>query len=134
MSKMDINNHCGTGRLGKDPELRFTPKGTPVCDCSIAINAGFGRNQKTIWTRLTIWGKQGEFIGTNGKKGDMLMWSGAQFMVEEFDGRDGEKKKTHFFEVGQSGQVNLFGNNSQRSDAQENDAGTSTEGEGKDNW
>lgn len=48
------------GRLGADPELRYTPAGTPVTGFSLAVNRvwtdGSGQQrQKTVWFRITAW-------------------------------------------------------------------------------
>jgi single-stranded DNA-binding protein len=71
------------------------------------MNVGYGAKQKPVWTRLTVWGKQAEFICQYGKKGDMVVWSGGQYMIEEFNGNNG-LIKTHYFELGQSAQLNLL--------------------------
>ena len=105
----DINNFTGTGRIGKDVKARHTTgnKSTAVCDVSVAMTVGWGERQSTVWIRLTVWGKQAEFLGQYAQKGDLVIWSGAIFKIDEYQDSNGEKKKTHYFEIGQSGMVNL---------------------------
>ena len=105
----DINCFNGTGRLGKDALTRHTTgqKPTAVCDLSVAMTIGWGDRQTTLWTRITVWGKQAEFLGKYAKKGDLVIWSGATYKVDKYTDKDGQEKTTHFFEVGQGGMVNL---------------------------
>jgi single-strand DNA-binding protein len=48
------------GHLGRDPEMRYTPDGQAVTSFSVAVQAGFGENKKTLWFRVSAWGKTGE--------------------------------------------------------------------------
>ena len=128
MGKTDINSHCGSGRIGKDISLRHTTSGKSVCDISVAMNVGYGERQQTVWTKLTVWGKQAEFLAQYAKKGDAIMWSGGQYMTSEFDGKDG-KVKTHYFEMGMGSQVNLM---SKHTDGDQGQAGNSEDQGGSD--
>lgn len=54
-----------TGRLGNDPELRFSPSGDAVTSFSIASGRSWtdkdgNKVDKTVWFRVSIWGKQAE--------------------------------------------------------------------------
>ena len=56
------------GYLGRDPELRYTPDGTPVCDFSVATTERkkdkSGEMQDvTTWFRVTVWRRQAELAG-----------------------------------------------------------------------
>jgi hypothetical protein len=56
------------GRLGQDPEVRFTGTGKAVCTLSLATNErwtdGTGaKQQRTEWHRVQVWGKQAEACG-----------------------------------------------------------------------
>ena len=53
------------GRLGKDPETKFTPKGNTVCSFSVAVNRHWrgsdGESKEaTDWFNVEVWGKLGE--------------------------------------------------------------------------
>jgi single-strand DNA-binding protein len=62
------------GRLGRDPEMRYTQKGKPVCNMSVAVDSGWGDNQKTIWFRVTAWGNLAERCNEWLAKGDRIMF------------------------------------------------------------
>ena len=53
------------GNLGRDPELRYTPQGTPVTNFSVATNrvytnAAGEQMQETVWFRVSAWGRLAE--------------------------------------------------------------------------
>ena len=60
-----VNKAIIVGRLGNNPELRFTSNGTPVASLSIATsetwtNKDGKKEEKTEWHRIIVWGKLGE--------------------------------------------------------------------------
>lgn len=62
------------GRLGRDPEMRYTDKGTPVTTFSVAANTyrsdGQGNNiETTVWFRCTAWGRTAEIAAQYLQKG-----------------------------------------------------------------
>jgi single-strand DNA-binding protein len=69
------------GRLGRDPELRYTPTGQAVCNLSLATdNTYTDRNgqrvSKTTWFRVTVWGKQAETVNQYLAKGREVLVEG----------------------------------------------------------
>ncbi len=53
------------GNLGRDPELRYTPQGTPVTTFTVATNriytnAAGEQTQETVWFRVSAWGRLAE--------------------------------------------------------------------------
>ncbi len=69
------------GNLGRDPEMRYTPSGQAVTNFSIAVNESFTSNngeriKRTIWFRITAWGKQAEICNQYLKKGRMVLVEG----------------------------------------------------------
>jgi single-strand DNA-binding protein len=65
------------GNLGKDPEMRFTPSGTPVTSLSIACNRKYrDANEQlvkeTVWTRVSAFGKRAEVCAQYLKKGSLV--------------------------------------------------------------
>ena len=53
------------GNLGRDPEMRYTPSGTPVCGLNVACNrkytTGDGQQVKeTTWYKVSVFGRQAE--------------------------------------------------------------------------
>lgn len=64
------------GNLGKDPDMRFTPGGEPVTSFSVAVTDGFGDKKKTIWFRVSAWGKQAEACNEYLRKGSKVLVEG----------------------------------------------------------
>ena len=62
------------GHLGTDPEMRFTPEGTPVTSFRMASNiryrdAGGEPREETIWFRVSVFGRQAEIANQYLQKG-----------------------------------------------------------------
>ena len=69
------------GNLGRDPEMRYTPEGKAVTNFSIAVNDDYTNNngeriKRTIWVRVSAWGKQGESCNQYLKKGSKALVEG----------------------------------------------------------
>ena len=68
------------GNLTKDPELRYTPQGTAVCNMRIASSSKFksGDTMKdeTLFIDVVIWGKQGETVSQHLSKGRSVLVEG----------------------------------------------------------
>ena len=69
------------GNLGRDPEMRYLPNGTPVTNFSVATNrtytnANGERVQETIWFRVAAWGKQAETVNQYLHKGSRVLVEG----------------------------------------------------------
>jgi single-strand DNA-binding protein len=70
-----------TGNLGRDPEMRYTPSGQAVTSFSVAVNETYTNNngekvKKTVWFRVSAWGKQAEICNQYLKKGSMVLVDG----------------------------------------------------------
>jgi len=68
------------GNLGKDPEMRYLPDGTPVTNFSIATNRKYTTNgqqvDETTWFRVTVWNKQAESVNTYLHQGSKVFVEG----------------------------------------------------------
>jgi len=69
------------GNLGRDPEMRYTPDGTPVTTLNIATNrkwnnADGSKGEETTWFRVTCWKRQAEIAAQYLKKGRQVMIEG----------------------------------------------------------
>jgi len=69
------------GNLGRDPEMRYTPSGTPVTTLSVATNRAYkdanGQQQKeTCWFRVSVFGKAAENCAQYLQKGRMVLVEG----------------------------------------------------------
>jgi single-strand DNA-binding protein len=81
------------GYLGRDPELRYTPQGTPVCDFSMATterkkDKGGEPQDVTTWFRVTFWGRQAEVASQYLQKGRQVYVEG-RLTAREWQDRDG---------------------------------------------
>ena len=95
---MSFNTIILVGNLGRDPELRYTPQGTPVCSFTLATNER--RRDKTgdtqdltTWFRVTLWGRQAEAASQYLTKGRPVYVQG-RLRVEEWTDRDGRSRYT----------------------------------------
>jgi single-strand DNA-binding protein len=69
------------GRLGRDPELRYTSTGQAVCTLNVATDNSFTnrdgtRVDRTVWFRVTVWGKQAETVNQYLQKGRQVLVEG----------------------------------------------------------
>jgi single-strand DNA-binding protein len=79
------------GRLGADPELRATARGTSVANFRVAVD-GYDREKKektTTWVRVTMWGDRGEQLAKLLSKGDAVCFMGTG-ELKSYDGKNGE--------------------------------------------
>ena len=95
---MSFNKIILVGNLGKDPELRYTPQGTPVCSFTVATNEKrkdrAGETQDfTTWFRVTLWGRQAETASQYLTKGRPVYVEG-RLRLEEWTDRDGKQRYT----------------------------------------
>ena len=90
-----VNKVILIGRLGKDPELKHTPGGAPVCSFSMATEEKYkGKDgeyhRKTEWHNLVAWNKTAELINQYTKKGSMVYVEG-KLTTRSWNDRDGNK-------------------------------------------
>jgi len=83
------------GRLGGDPELKYTPNGTAQAKINLATSERWkdndGNNQeKTEWHRIITWRRQAEFAGEWLKKGQLVCVEG-KLQTRSWE-QDGQKK------------------------------------------
>jgi len=67
-----MNSVSLIGRLGQDPELRYTQNGTSVCNLSIAVADNYGDTKQTYWFRATCWQKLAEACAQYTHKGSQI--------------------------------------------------------------
>lgn len=85
-----LNKAILMGRLTKDPELRTTNSGTPVCRFSLAVDNGYGENHQTDFINCVAWNKTAEFVSRNFTKGKMMIAVG-RISTRTWEGQDGKK-------------------------------------------
>ncbi len=66
------------GRLGKDPEMRYTSNGTAVLNFSVPHNWEYRGQSKSKWIKGTVWGDQAEEVNNEGfTKGQLVRVEGS---------------------------------------------------------
>lgn len=96
---MSVNRVILVGRLGKDPETRYTGGGQAVCHFSLATDESFKsrsgeRQKRTEWHRITVWGKQAEIAQQYLKKGAQIYVEGS-IRTSEWTDKEGQKKTSY---------------------------------------
>jgi single-strand DNA-binding protein len=96
LGTMSFNKIIIVGNLGREPELRFTPQGTPVCNFTLATNEKrkdrSGELQDlTSWFRITLWGRQAEAASQYLSKGRLVYVEG-RLRVEEWVDKDDRQR------------------------------------------
>jgi single-strand DNA-binding protein len=95
---MSVNKAILVGRLGRDPEVRYTSGGQAVCNFTLATDESFKdrsgeRQKRTEWHRIVLWGKLAEIAQQYLKKG-MLVYIEGRIQSRQWDDRDGNKRTT----------------------------------------
>ncbi|HSB27710.1 MAG TPA: single-stranded DNA-binding protein [Pyrinomonadaceae bacterium] len=93
---MSFNKIIIVGNLGRDPELRYTAQGTPVCSFTMATNERRkDRNGEmqdhTTWFRITMWNRLAETASQYLHKGKSVYIEG-RLRVDEYVDRDGKPR------------------------------------------
>ena len=65
-----------TGNLGRDPEMTYLSDGKAVTSFSLAVTDGFGDRKKTIWFKVSVWGKPAENANQYLRKGSTVLVEG----------------------------------------------------------
>ena len=79
------------GRVGRDPELRYTQAGVAVADFSLAEDRGYGDKKQTTWWRISVWREAAESVAQHVHKGDVLIVEG-QANASAWVADDGEAR------------------------------------------
>src|SRR4026207_2219158 len=93
-----VNKVILIGRLGKDPELKYTGSGTPFCRFSIATDDVWNdkssgeRQEKTEWHNIVVWDRLAEICNQYLTKGKQVYIEGA-LQTREWDDQAGNKPK-----------------------------------------
>lgn len=92
-----VNKVILIGNLGKDPEVKYTPTGTPVAKFSLATNESYKDKagqwqERTEWHNIVAWQRLAEIVGEYVKKGSKLYIEGRIQTSSWDDKQTGEKK------------------------------------------
>jgi single-strand DNA-binding protein len=89
---MSVNKVILVGRLGKDPETRYTSSGQAVCNFSLATDETYKdrageRQKRTEWHRIVVWAKQAEIAQQYLHKGSLIYLEG-RIQTRQWDDRE----------------------------------------------
>jgi len=96
---MSVNKVILVGRLGRDPETRYTSSGQAVCNFTLATDETFKdrsgeRQKRTEWHRIVLWARLAEISQQYLKKG-MLVYIEGRLQTRQWDDqRTGQKRTT----------------------------------------
>lgn len=95
---MSVNKVILVGRLGRDPETRYTSSGQAVCNFTMATDETFKdrsgeRQKRTEWHRIVLWSKLAEISQQYLKKGTLIYIEG-RLQTRQWDDRSGNKRST----------------------------------------
>lgn len=94
-----INKVILVGRLGRDPEVRYTPSGVTVANFSIATSEEWKdkdtgqKQERTEWHKIVAWRRLGEICGEYLRKGKQVYIEG-KLQTKSWEDRDGNKRYT----------------------------------------
>jgi len=93
---MSVNKVILVGRLGKDPETRYTSSGQAVCNFTMATDETYKdrageRQKRTEWHRIVVWAKQAEIAQKYLRKGSLIYVEG-RIQTRQWDDREGQKR------------------------------------------
>lgn len=98
MSSRSLNKVQLIGNLTRDPELRYTPQGTPVCTIGLATNRSWAdqsgqKQEETEFHRLVAWSKLAELCGQLLFKGRKIYVEG-RLQTRKWQSQDGQERYT----------------------------------------
>jgi single-strand DNA-binding protein len=94
----DLNLWLGTGRLGRDPEVRHLANGEAVVNISIACSRQWKdkdsgeKKEQTTWVRVSFFGKTAELVGKYCKKGSQIRVTG-ELTVRKYKDKDDQERE-----------------------------------------
>ena len=97
------------GNLTRDPEVRYTPKGSAVTDIGLAVNRVYSTDQgekreETTFVDITLWGRTAEIAGEYLKKGRPVLIEG-RLQLDSWDDKQSGQKRSKLKVIGESMQL-----------------------------
>ena len=105
----NLNRVLLIGNLTRDPELRYTPKGTPVTDFGLAVSRIYSgedgeKKEETTFVDVTLWARQAEIAGQYLKKGRPVFIEG-RLQLDTWDDKQTGQKRSRLRVVGENLQL-----------------------------
>jgi single-strand DNA-binding protein len=97
------------GNCTRDPEVKYTPKGTAVTDLGLAVNRNYTtdsgeKREETTFVDVTLWGRQAEVAGQYLKKGRPVFIEG-RLQLDTWDDKQSGQKRSKLRVVGENFQL-----------------------------
>jgi single-strand DNA-binding protein len=113
---MQLNNVMIVGNAVRDPEVKQTPKGTPVATVSLGVNETFngenGKRQVTTFVDVEAWGPSAENLGKLVKKGQEVFVEGV-LRQDQWDDKETGQKRSRLFLKAERWQLTQYRANEQ---------------------
>jgi single-strand DNA-binding protein len=105
----NLNKVMLMGNLTRDPEVRYTPKGTAVAELGMAINRVYSaengeKREETTFVDVTLWGRTAEIAGEYLKKGRPVFIEG-RLQLDTWDDKQTGQKRSKLKVVGEAMQL-----------------------------
>lgn len=102
----DINRWTGLGNLTRDPEIKYTKKGSAVAELSLALNRSWldeagQKKEEVTYVEVTFFGRTAEVAGEYLKKGRQVYVEG-RLALESWEDKDTGKKRTKLKVIGET--------------------------------
>ena len=113
------------GNLTRDPEVRYTPKGSAVTDIGLAVNRVYStdngeKREETTFVDVTLWGRTAEIAGEYLKKGRPVLIEG-RLQLDSWDDKQSGQKRSKLKVIGEG--MQLLGGRHGGGDADEGGGG-----------
>lgn len=97
------------GNLTRDPEVRYTPKGSAVTDIGLAVNRVYStdageKREETTFVDVTLWGRTAEIAGEYLKKGRPVLIEG-RLQLDTWDDKQSGQKRSKLKVIGEGLQL-----------------------------
>jgi single-strand DNA-binding protein len=105
----NLNKVMLIGNVTRDPEIKYTPKGSAVTDLGIAVNRvytpeGGEKREETTFVDVTLWGRQAEIAGEYCKKGRSIYVEG-RLQLDSWEDKTSGQKRSKLRVVGEAFQL-----------------------------
>jgi len=105
----NLNKVMIMGNLTRDPEVKYTPKGTAVADLALAINRVYStdageKREETTYVDVELWGRQAEIAGEYLRKGRPVYIEG-RLKLDTWDDKQTGQKRSKMRVVGEAMQL-----------------------------
>lgn len=88
---VSFNRVILAGNLTRDPELKFTQNGIPVCSFGMAVNRVFSKNEEVDFFNISAWRDLGERVANYMSKGSPVLVEG-RLQYRTWEAQDGSKR------------------------------------------